>query len=249
MSPNSEAKMPPQDFDETLVRFGLESLKPEWDIQVTQSGDIATTRDGDLQLGNARANGMFRFIERWGQSESAIAELFGPMTRAAKRLESLSSERANGTGPSLSKDPQQYHKATDAIVEAQLVSSTLAGAIAVIQNNLLIRLKLDLSASEHEWREAPPAFRGYSLGQIFSAAAANFRHYDEWASTRPPTSQQRPSMEILCSVLNLPMLTAHGHPSIRTNVCDKVLMLLSRGSVDTLHQLTVEYAKSLAKHP
>jgi hypothetical protein len=240
--------MPPQDFDQTLARFGLESLKSGLDLQITKGGDIAVTRDGNLQLGNSRTNGMFRFIERWRQSESAIEELFGPMERAAEKLESLSSARENGTGPSLSRNPQEYHEATDAIVEAQLVSATLAGAIAVIQHNLLIRLKLDLNASEDEWRKASPAFGGHSLGEIFSAAAANFRHYDEWASTKSPTSQQLVSMKVLCSLLNLPVHTAHGHPSIRTNVCGRVLMLLSRGSIDTLHQLTVEYAKSLAKH-
>ncbi len=240
--------MPPQDYDQTLARFGLESLKSELDLQVTKGGDIAVTRDGDLQMGNSRKNGMFRFIERWRQSESTIAELFWPMTRAAEKLESLSSARENGTGPSLSRNPKEYHEATDSIVEAQLVSATLAGAIAVIQYNLLVRLKLDLNASEDEWHKASPAFGGYSLGEVFSAAAANFRHYDEWASTKSPTAKQLASMEVLCSLLNIPVLTAHGHPSIRTNVCGRVLMLLSRGSIDILHQLTVEYAKSLAKH-
>jgi hypothetical protein len=240
--------MPPQDYDQTLARFGLERLKSGLDLQVTKRGDIAITRDGDLQLGNSRANGMFRFIERWRQSESAIAELFRPMTQAAEKLENLISARENGTGPSLSRDPKEYHEVTDSIVEAQLVSATLAGAIAVIQHNLLVRLKLDLNASENEWRAASPAFGGYSLGEIFSAAAANFRHYDEWASTKSPTAQQLASMKVLCSLLNVPVLTVHCYPSIRTNVCGRVLMLLSRGAIDTLHQLTVEYAKSLAKY-
>lgn len=241
--------MPLQDYDQTLTRFGLESLKSGLDLQVTKGGDIAITRDGDLQLGNSRTNGMFRFIERWRQSEAAIAELFGPMKRAAEKLETLSSARENGSGPSLSRNPKEYHEATDSIVEAQLVSATLAGAIAVIQHNLLVRLKLDLNASEDEWRKASPVFGGYSLGEIFSAAAANFRHYDEWASTKSPTVKQLASMKVLCSLLNVPVLTAHGHPSIRTNVCGEVLMLVSRGSIDSLHQLTVGYAKSLAKHP
>lgn len=240
--------MPLKDYNQILVRFGLESLKSGLDLQLTKCGDIAITRDGDLQLGNLRKNGMFRFIERWRQSESAIAELFGPMARASSKLESLSFARDNGTGPSLSRNPKEYHEATDSIVEAELVSATLAGTIAVIQHNLLVRLKLDLNASEDEWRKTPPAFGGYSLGEIFSAAAANFRHYDEWASTKSPTAQQLASMKVLCALLNIPVLTAHGDPSIRSNVCGKVLMLLSRGSIDTLHQITVEYAKSLAKH-
>lgn len=240
--------MPPQEFDQTLVRFGLENLKSGLDLQLTKSGDIAVTRDGDLQLGNSRTNGMFRFIERWRQSEAAITELFGPMARAVERLESYSSARANGEGPALSRDPQAYHEVTGFIIESQLVSSTLAGSIAVIQNNLLQRLKLDLNASEDEWHQATPAFQGFSLGEIFYAAAANFRHYDEWASTKSPKGQQLSSMKVLCGLLDLPLLTAHGFPSIRTNVCDRVLMRLSQGSIEMLHQLSVGYAKSLAKH-
>ena len=133
--------MPPQDYDQILKRFGLESLKSGLDLHVTKGGDIAITRDGDLQLGNLRTNGMFRFIESWRQSESAIAELFGPMKRASETLETLSSARENESGPSLSRDTKKYHEATDLIVEAQLVSATLAGAIAVIQHNLLVRLE------------------------------------------------------------------------------------------------------------
>jgi hypothetical protein len=93
--------MPPQGFDQTLSQFGLENLKYGLDLQLTKSGDIALTRDGDLQLGKPRANGMFRFIERWRQSESAITELFGPMAKAATKLESLSSARERGAASSV----------------------------------------------------------------------------------------------------------------------------------------------------
>lgn len=240
--------MPLQGFDQTLSRFGLEKLKGGLDLQLTKNGDIALTRDGDLQLGNPRENGMFRFIERWRKSESAITELFGPMAKAATKLESLSSTRKRGEGPALSQNPEAYHEITDSIVESQLVSSTLAGSIAVIQNNLFQRLKLDVNASDDEWRQATPAYVGFSLGEIFAAAAANFRHYDEWASTKSPSVQQLASMKILCGLLNMPVQTAQGFPTIRANVCGRVLMLLSQGSIETLHQITVGYAKSLAKY-
>jgi hypothetical protein len=38
-------------YDETLIRFGLESLKSCVDVQPSKRGDIAETRDGDLQMG------------------------------------------------------------------------------------------------------------------------------------------------------------------------------------------------------
>ncbi|WP_161786476.1 hypothetical protein [Methylobacter sp. BBA5.1] len=237
-----------QGFDLTLSRFGLENLKNGLDLQVTKSGDIAITRDGDLQLGKPCANGMFRFIERWRQSECTITELYTPMAHAATSFESLSAARDRGEGPALWQNPQAYHEVTDSIIESQLVASTLAGSIAVILNSLFHRLKLDLNASEDEWRLATPAFSGFSLGEIFAAAAANFRHYDEWAAAKSPSAQQLVSMKVLCGLLNMPIKTAKGFPTIRTNVCGSVLMLISQGSIETLHQITVSYAKSLAKY-
>jgi hypothetical protein len=63
-------------FDETLIRFGLEALKSRVDLQVSKSDDIAVTRDGILQMGNAQVNGLFRLVERWRRSESTISDLF-----------------------------------------------------------------------------------------------------------------------------------------------------------------------------
>jgi hypothetical protein len=146
----------PQVFDLTLSRFGLEGLKSKLDLQLTETGDIAVTRDGDLQLGNTQANALFRFVERWRHSESTIAELFGPMLRAHRTMENLSGARERGEGPSLSQMLQSYHDETETIVESQLISSTLAGSIAVILNSLLQRLRLDLNASNDEWRSSTP---------------------------------------------------------------------------------------------
>lgn len=239
--------MSPQGFDQTLSRFGLENLKGI-DLQLTKGGDIALTRDGDLQLGNFRANGMFRFIERWRWSESTITQLFMPMVQAANKLDSLVTAREQGQAPLLWENPQAYHEATDYIVELQLVSSTLAGAIAVILNNLFQRLKRDLNTSDEEWHLTTPTFASFSIGEIFSAAATNFRHYDEWASAKTPSPRHLASMKVLCGVLNKPVQTEKGFPTIRANKCGNVLMLLTEGSIETLHQLTVGYAKSLAKY-
>lgn len=237
-----------QEFDQILSRFGLERLKSNLDLQLTKSGDIAVTRDGDLQLGNTQTNALFRFVERWRHSESTIAELFGPMVRAHRKLEELSGARERGEGPSLSRTPQAYHDQTEALVESQLISSTLAGSIAVILNNLFQRLKRDLNASNEEWRLSTPLISSFSVGEIFAAAAANFRHYDEWAASKGPDTTQTISMTVLCGLLNEPIHTSRGFPTIRNNVCGKILMLTSGGSIDTLHEITFDYAKSLAKY-
>lgn len=235
-------------YHQTLERFGLEKMKHGLDLQVTKGGDIAVTRDGDLQFGNTQQNALFRLVERWRGSESTISELFGPMLRAAQKLDELSGARARDQGPSLSREPQAYHEVTDAIVEAQLVSSTLAGSIAVIVHSLLVRFKLDLNASKADWHASPPQTAGFSLGEVFTAAAANFRHYDEWAAAKKAlTDQQLESMTVLCGVLGLPVLNQHGHPSIRDNVCGAVTMKVTGGSADALHDMIFAYAKALAR--
>lgn len=239
--------MPPQEFNQTLSRFGLENLKDGLDLAI-EGGDLVLTRDGDLKMGNSLTNGMFRFIERWRQSEYAITELFEPMLQAASKLEVLSSTRERGEEPTLRRNAAAYHDVTDYIVEAQLVSSTLAGSIAVILNSLFQRLKADINASGEEWHQAGPTYAGFSVGEIFSAAAANFRHYDEWASAHSPTPLQLKSMNVLCALFNKPVQKDKGFPTIRTNVCGTVLMQLSGGSIQELHQLTVGFAKSLAKY-
>lgn len=239
--------MPIREFNETLSSFGLDQLMRGPDLQLTQSGDLAITRDGDLQLGDTQTNAMFRLVERWRYGESTIGELFPPMMRAGSQLKELSGARDRGEAPVLHLNPKAYHAATEAIVEADLLSSTLAGAIFVILNNLLTRLKLDLNTSNDEWRLATPIVQGQSLGQVVSAAAANFRHFDEWAATKTPNRNQLESMNVLCAVLDCPVLSPQGFPTIRSNVCWTVLEHLVQGSIDTLHKSTFDFAKSLAK--
>jgi hypothetical protein len=240
--------MPLEEYDKTLVRFQLEKLKNSVDLQLTKSGDIAITRDGDLQMGDVQSNAMFRLVERWRQSESTINELFGPMLRASRQLEELTKARELGESPSLGQDPKAYHHVTEAIIEYQSLSSVLAGSIFVVANNFLQRFKKDLNASCDEWKLAVPQINNFSIGEIFSAAAANFRHYDEWARTKVPNEKQLAKMTVLCGLLAFPVQTKHGFPTIRTNVCGSVLMMVSEGSVDHFHQITFDYAKALGKY-
>ena len=126
----------------------------------------------------------------------------------------------------------------------------LAGSIFVVLNNLLQRFKQDLNVSDNEWKSASPTIKGFSIGEIFAAAAANFRHYDEWARVKikSPSEQQMSSMKVLCGLLDCSVLTDRGFPTIRTNECGSILMMVSNGSVDYLHQITFDYAKALSKY-
>ncbi len=237
-----------EEYEKTLARFQLEKLNTKVDLRLNKNGNIEKTRDGDLQFGNTQMNAMFRLVERWRHSESTINELFFPMLRAVKQLENLEKERKQGTSPSLSQDPIAYHRATEAIIEYQSVSSVLAGSIFVVANNLLQRFRMDLNASWDEWKSAIPKINNFSIGEIYSAAAANFRHYDEWAISKKPDQKQLPSMTVLCGLLDYPVQTKHGFSTIRTNVCGSILMMVSEGSIDGFHQKTFDYVKALAKY-
>lgn len=140
-----------------------------------------------------------------------------------------------------------YHEVTEAIVESRMIAGTLAASIAVILHSLLMRFKLDLNASDADWETAPPLNGGFSLGQVFTAAAANFRHYDEWAKAKELTKQQESNMTTLCGVLGLPLRNQHGYPTLRENVCGDVLMKITNGSIDDLHAMIFQYAKTLAR--
>jgi hypothetical protein len=236
--------MPVIDYFETLDRFGLLELKSGGDLQI-KDGDIAITRDGDLKLGDDRFNALFRLVQRWRLNESAIGDLFANTEFYAQRLTQVMGERSSGRGPSLGRDPEEFHEMTDVIGESESGASVFAGSILVVMNNLLQRFKLDLNVSREKWCSSAPLFSGHSLGEIVAAAAANFRHHDEWASSPQPNSQQMASMNILAPILGVPPVNERGFRTIRSNVCREILEVLSAGSVEQLHSHLFEFAKNL----
>jgi hypothetical protein len=237
--------MPVVDYLETLDRFGLHELKSGGDLQI-ENGDLVLTRDGDLKLGDDRFNALFRLVQRWRLNESAIEGLFLSTETYAQRLAQVMGERTSGIGPSLGADPAGFHEMTDAIGESESGSSVFAGAILVVINNLLQRFRLDLGVSADKWNTAAPQFFGHSLGEVVAAAAANFRHHDEWASSPQPNKQQMTSMVILAPMLGLPAVDERGFRTIRSNVCREILEALSGESVEWLHDLVFQFAKDLA---
>lgn len=236
--------MPVVDYFETLDRFGLLELKSGGDLQI-KDGDIATTRDGDLKLGDDRFNALFRLVQRWRLNESAIGDLFANTEVYAQRLTQVMGERSNGIGPSLGADPEAFHEMTDVIGESESGASVFAGSILVVMNNLLQRFKFDLNVSREKWCSSAPHFSGYSLGEVISAAAANFRHHDEWASSPHPTNQQLVSMNILAPILGVQAIDERGFRTIRSNVCREILEALSAGSVEHLHSHLFKFAQNL----
>ncbi len=54
-------------------------------------------------------------------------------------------------------------------------------------------------------------------------------------------------MEVLCDVLDLPLMGKDSYATIRKNVCDQILLRISEGSVDELHQRMFDFAKKLTR--
>jgi hypothetical protein len=235
--------MPIPGYFETLTRFGLEELK-QGDIQA-HNGLWAMTPDGDFQFGNTRINALFRLVERWRVNQPTLEQLYGALPSNAHRLKEVSKARAQGIGPSLLREPVQYHEETEALGDYESAASVYAGAILVVLNNVMQRCRQDLHASESRWVSANPKIEGHSVGVVFAAAAANFRHHDEWARATKIDHRQRASMESLCAMLDKDLLS-QGRPTLRTNVCREVLLTISEGSTDRLYQLMFDYAKALA---
>lgn len=232
------------EYLETLDRFGLTELKCGGDLQL-KNGNIALTADGNFQFGSARFNALFRLVERWRLNQPTLNELFGSMLLTSQRLEEVIKARAQGIGPSINMNPVAFHEETESIGDYESGSSVFAGSILVVLSNLLQRFKKDLNPSKGQWESAGLMVNGFSIGVIFSAAAANFRHHDEWARMQTPNAQQQASMDVLCAILERPLMT-NGFPTIRTNVCREVIIKVSGGSVDRLHQITFDYAKALS---
>ena len=235
--------MPIPGYFETLTRFGLQELK-EGDLQV-HDGNWAVTPDGDCQFGTTRVNALFRLVERWRVNQPTLEQLYGDLYSRAQRLKEVLKAGAQGRGPSLSREPVQYHEESEALGDYESGASVYAGAILVVLNNLLQRCRQDLRASETQWVAANPKIEGHSVGVVFAAAAANFRHHDEWARATKIDERERASMEPLCAVLGKDLWT-QGRPTLRTNVCREVLLKVSEGSTDHLYRLMFDYAKTLA---
>ena len=242
--------MPLPNYEETLKRFGLERLQSGIvDLTLDEKGNIAQGRDQSLKVGDTKTNALFVFVESWRQIDSTVSTLFESIRTASKQLHDLETARQCGNGVSISIDPRAYHAETDSILECQSICSVLAGSIFVVLSNLLLRLRGDLGINKKSdtWKKSGTIIKNHSFGEIIEASANNFRHCDEWACAKTPTDQQRSSMEVLCNVLDLPLEGKDSYPTIRKNVCDKILSRISDDSVDELYQRMFDFAKKLTQ--
>jgi len=230
------------DYLETLSRFGLEKLKTGADLCLDASGNIAITRDGNFQMGDATVNAMFRLVERWRATHETAVVLFAEIRKAENAIATMG--KAAQEQLALGQ-MRQYLETQEQIGAVREVSTTLAGTIFVTLNNTLRRFRKDIALPPQAWESRGPLIHGRSIGAIASAASANFRHYDEWASTPEPTRQQLESMEVICGVMRWDVTDQNGYRVLRTNVCSQLLTAVCSWSLETLDDRTFEFCKAI----
>ena len=240
----ADAKVIP-DFLETLSRFGLQRLNSgEAPPLLDAAGNIATARDGDWQVGDTEVNAMFRLVNRWRVTDQATRALFLQI----KDAESLASAMTEEIAGLLTLEPKRYVETQERVEAVTEMAASFAGTVFVTLNNTLQRFRNDIGIKESDakWASSGRLIQEHSIGEITSAAAANFRHYDEWDATSTPKPQQLRSIQVIAKVLGYDATDQGGHRTFRGNVCDRMLAPVCGGSPDALTERMFEYCKVIA---
>ncbi|WPB86604.1 hypothetical protein [Sediminicoccus rosea] len=225
--------MPIPAYEETVELFDLDILRQRGDLAI-ENGDLAV-HDGDLKLSSDRYNAMYRLAQRWRFHAGALGTLCqfvfdAPTRRQQRQAEMEAVMQPQERHPlAFTANPdrlRRYHEINDAMDADAVGMDAYAGTVMVVMGAMLRRYWRDVKGSKADWEGAGPLFADHSFTAVVEAAANNFRHYDEWRRTNPPTVQQEKSQRILRSVLSL---GSHPAPSLGRNVCADVAVILARG--------------------
>lgn len=226
----------PPSYNDTVEAYGLEILQAPEDWSIVD-GDLALTKDLDIQVGDNAYNALFRLVQEVRLSVphlrflfDLVASLQAHRKELDDRIDALAEEKwlRFDIKTYLQPDPvylDAFHATVDEMGAASYGFATYGGCVALLLAGSLLRFKDDVEAKGDDWNKAAPLFDGCSFGQVIVAAANGFRHDDEWSKTRPPTPQQKASQDILSIALQ-------GQPRPKERVpgrCDEVLALLSQG--------------------
>jgi hypothetical protein len=170
-------------YDSIVDRNRIEILKEPGDL-VLRNGDIAMTRWGDLMLLNEDYSAFVKLVQAWRFNFPTLKVLFESSIESTQHhknlegdLESIFSRNATLTGDI---DYDAYHRTNDAMGAKEVARGVYAGSIAIVLSNMLQSFRVNIAATQDEWRKATPLFFGCSVGQILEASANNVRHSDEW---------------------------------------------------------------------
>jgi hypothetical protein len=231
---------------DVVSAYDLDVAESDW--RIDETGDLDMTLDGHPNFGDDRANAMHRLIQRWCFNAPILNVLFSLAAHSNATTLRLDAER-QVIAPLVFHNPQSMERYRD--IDNEMVAHTFggsacAGAVMVVLNNDLMRYRDDLKPPVDKWQSSSPQIEGRSLGSIITAAAANFRHHDEWARTNPPTDQQLVSIRVIADVLKQPIaMNGNRHP-FRDNVCPDLLEAISEGNFEILSQRFFAFAKDVA---
>lgn len=241
---------PPLTYDEVVDRYGIEILKSPGDWAL-KDGGLATTKAGDLMLNNPVYSALHRLVQSWRFTAPALTVLFDLLHDTRRNSEAdwaeLNALRPLSGAFSFNEEQlDRYHELNDRVAAFDLTSEAYAGSVVLVLSGLLLAFKDDMDASREDWEAAGPLIGGCSVGAVVAASANNFRHYDEWIKTRPPTQQQAVSIRVLTSAFGKPIAdVAAGRFSL--NVTPETVDLLSQGEFETLSTQLFDFANDLAK--
>jgi hypothetical protein len=239
-------------YDQIVDAHNLALLKvsEDWSLE---NGDLATTKDGDIKVGDDAYNGLFRLVQTWRYSEPHLRYLFDTMNEMVAwrdelgdKFNALGEEKmANFSIDAYGKPDAEFAAAFRSLSEEEAVSTfgavTYSGSLMLMLSSALLRLKDDINAKD-DWNKTEPFFNSYSVGSIITAAANGFRHADEWAKTRIPTSQQKASQDVINGAL-------YGFPPPNESSpgrCVEVLQLVSGGDFTGLASKIFTFSHNLA---
>jgi hypothetical protein len=248
------AMQPPP--ENVAAKYGLTPLLGRnLDFSVA-NGDLALTVDFDLKVGDDQQNALSRLVRHWSFNEPALRASFHYVTDAFDREKALN-DRVERLVPTILEPSAQlrYRAIQEELAVLSFSRDAFAGGIMVVLANLLHRLRVDLgipnpdpkTRTPPEWYDAPPAFAGHSFGAVLDAAAANFRHHDEWARALNASYLQMRSIPVIADVLGKPMAPDGSRHPVRSNEAPEVLVAIAGTDCEQLHAKFWEFAKSLAK--
>ncbi len=237
----------PPAYGDVVEAYGLDLLKGGADVSFSVGGNLGM-HDGDIKLGDDRFNALFRLVQRWRFNAPTLGVLFRFVSSAADRRERLR-EQQNDVAVLRARREVSidvFHSLTDEIGANELGRDAYAGAIVVVLHAALRRCWNDLGKPS-TWSAAGPLVVGRSVGDVLEAAAANFRHADEWSRTEPPTPQQMKAVPIIADALGIAIAPDGAHHPFRSNVCPDVVEALAGDDYEELNRKFFAFAYAMVQ--
>ena len=250
------SESPPPRFDEVVHRFNLEILMQPADLAV-KDGDIAITKSGDLMLNDAPYSALFRLVQRWRFNAPTLLMLFNSVMISRRRQQELNENlnrvfsgaplfESSSSPTARAEQSKRFNDIHDELGATALGAEACAAAAVLVFNSLLLGVKEDLDISQGTWGRTGPLIGGVSVGAIFSASANNFRHRDEWRTSRLPNTRQLSSIKVLASALGETIAPDGTGHKLSRDISLEILERLSNGNWETLNSRFFEFGHNLA---